>query len=47
MRAHLVGGDVDVLIDLQTQACVGAFSRGLRDEVMKWVMANREVLIEE
>jgi len=47
MHAHLVGGSVDVLIDLQTLACVGAFPRGLREEVMVWVMANRDILIEE
>ena len=47
MHAHLVGGCVDVLIDLQTLACVGVFPRGLRDEVMAWVMANRDGLIEE
>jgi len=47
MHAHLVGGNVDVLIDLQTLVCVGVFSRGLRDEVMAWVMNNRVELIEE
>jgi len=47
MHAHLVGGSVDVLMDLQTLACTGAFPRGLCDEVMAWVMANRDELIEE
>lgn len=47
MRAHLVGGNIDVLIDLQNLACVGSFPRGLREEVMAWVAANREELIEE
>jgi hypothetical protein len=47
MHAHLVGGGVDVLIDLGTLVCVGAFPRGLRDEVMAWVTANRDELIEE
>ena len=47
MHAHLVGGNVDVLIDLQTLACTGAFPHGLRDEVMVWVKTNRDVLIEE
>ena len=45
MHAHLVGGSVDVLIDLQTLACAGAFPRGLREEVMAWVVANRHELI--
>ena len=47
MHAHLVGGSVDVLIDLQTLACIGTFPRGLRDEVMAWVMANHDDLIKE
>jgi hypothetical protein len=47
MHAHLVGGSFDVLIDLQTLACEGSFPRGLRDEVMAWVMANRNELIKE
>jgi len=47
MHAHLVGGSIDVLIDLQTLSCIGAFPRGLRDEVMAWVKANRVELIDE
>ena len=47
MHVHLVGGSVDVLIDLQTLSCEGAFPRGLRDEVMAWVKANHVELIEE
>jgi len=47
MHAHLVGGSVDVLINLQTLVCTGAFPRGLRNEVMAWVVANQDELIEE
>lgn len=47
MHAHLVGGNFDVLINLQTLACEGAFPRGLRDEVMAWVTAHRDELIKE
>ena len=47
MHAHLVGGSVDVLINLQTLVCTGTFPRGLRNEVMEWVTANQDELIEE
>jgi hypothetical protein len=47
MHAHLVGGSFDVQINLQNLACEGSFPRGLRDEVMAWVKANREELIKE
>ncbi|WP_340122901.1 DUF4160 domain-containing protein [Methylobacter svalbardensis] len=47
MHAHLVGGNFDVLINLQTLACEGTFPRGLRDEVMAWVTENSEELIKE
>lgn len=47
MHAHLVGGSVDILINLQTLTCEGTFPRGLRDEVIAWVAANRDELIKE
>ena len=47
MHAHLVGGSVDVLIDLKTLACRGAFPRGLGEEVMAWVVANHDELVKE
>jgi len=46
-HAHLAGGSVDVLIDLQALVCVGNFPHGLREEVMAWIKANRVELIEE
>ena len=47
MHVHLVGGNFDVLINLQTLACEGTFPRGLRGEVMAWVAAHRDELIKE
>lgn len=47
MHAHLVGGTVDILINLQTLTCEGTFPRGLRDEVIAWVAENRDELIKE
>lgn len=47
MHAHLVEGNFDVLINLETLNCTGIFPRGLRKEVMAWVTQNRDVLIEE
>jgi len=39
-HCHLVGGEVDVIIYLDTLATDGAWPRGLRAEVMAWVQAN-------
>lgn len=44
---HLVGGNFDVLINLETLNCTGTFPRGLREEVMVRVTENREELTEE
>lgn len=46
-HAHLVGGSVDVLIDLETLDTDGAWPRGLRAEVMDWVVQHRDELLEE
>ena len=46
-HAHLVGGSVDVMIDLETLATDGAWPRGLRAEVMEWVAQHRDELLEE
>lgn len=46
-HAHLVGGSVDVLIDLATLETTGAWPRGLQAEVMTWVAAHRDDLMEE
>jgi len=46
-HVHLVGGSVDVLIDLETLDTDGAWPRGLRTEVMDWVVKHRDELLEE
>lgn len=46
-HCHLVGGSVDVSIDLETLAVSGNMPRTLRDEVMAWVQANIEDLLKE
>jgi hypothetical protein len=46
-HVHLVGGSVDVLIDLATLVTDGTWPRGLKAEVMDWVAAHREMLLEE
>lgn len=45
-HVHLVGGDVDVLIELATLATRGRWPAGLKQEVMDWVQANRDELWE-
>ncbi|MBF0204352.1 MAG: DUF4160 domain-containing protein [Desulfamplus sp.] len=47
MHVHLVGGEIDVLIYLETLAFDGMFPRGLKGEVMEWITENRNQLIEE
>jgi len=44
---HLVGGDVNVRISLETFACVGSCSRDLCDEAVDWVKANSVSLMKE
>jgi hypothetical protein len=46
-HCHLVGGSVDVIIDLGTLASEGAWPRGLKAEVMAWVEANLDELWKE
>ena len=46
-NCHLVGGCTDVIIDLATQQTDGKWPRGLRDEVIVWIEANREELLKE
>jgi len=46
-HCHLVGGSTDVVIDLATLETEGRWPRGLHDEVMAWVEANREELMKE
>lgn len=46
-HVHLFGGGYDVIIDLVTLEATGSWSRDLRDEVMVYINAHREELIEE
>jgi hypothetical protein len=46
-HVHLVGGEYDVVIDLATLQSQGAWPKGLQDEVMAWIKANCESLLEE
>ena len=46
-HVHLVGGDVNVRISLETFACVGSCSRDLCDEAVDWVKANSVSLMKE
>jgi len=44
---HLVGGDYDVVIDLETLKSEGEWPRGIKGEVLSWVQENRTKLLEE
>lgn len=46
-HCHLVGGEVDVIIYLDTLATDGAWPRGLRTEVMGWVRDHLNELWKE
>lgn len=46
-HCHVVGGDTDVIIYLDTLASVGQWPRGLRKVVLAWVQENRDDLVME
>ena len=46
-HCHLVGGSVDVLIELETLRCTGRWPTGLKVEVMDWVNAHIDDLWKE
>ncbi len=46
-HVHLFGGGLDVIIDLATLQTTGQWPRDLRDEVMGFVIENREDLWKE
>ncbi|WP_295392975.1 DUF4160 domain-containing protein [uncultured Thiodictyon sp.] len=46
-HVHLVGGSVDVIIDLATLDSDGVWPRGLQADVLAWVTAHRDELMEE
>ena len=48
MHVHLVGGEINVRIDLETMAIVaGTMPESLKTEVLSWIAHNCETLIEE
>lgn len=48
MHVHLVGGEINVRIDLETMAIVAdTIPESLKTEVFSWIAHNRETLIEE
>ncbi|TAG35763.1 MAG: DUF4160 domain-containing protein [Polaromonas sp.] len=46
-HCHLVGGNIDVLIELETLRCTGRWPAGLKVEVMAWVNAHNDDLWKE
>jgi len=46
-HAHLVGGDYDVMIYLETLKSEGQWPKGIKKEVLSWVEENRTKLLEE
>ena len=46
-HVHLFGGGYDVIIDLVTLKTIGAWPKGLRAQVMEYVTAHREQLLED
>jgi len=46
-HVHLVGGNIDVAIDLVTLGSKGRWPSGLQAEVMAWVTENLEDLMKE
>ncbi len=46
-HVHLVGGNVDMVIDLITFEASGDCPRDLREEVVEYVKAHREELLKE
>ncbi len=46
-HVHLVGGEVNVRISLETFACHGACPRDVLDEALAWIRAHRDELMEE
>lgn len=46
-HVHLVGGGLDIIIDLATLRSEGCWPKDLRVEVLAWVAAHRDELWEE
>ena len=47
-HVHVVGGSVDAAVDLETlQVVQGCLPAWLKQEVMSWLVVNREELLKE
>jgi len=46
-HVHLVGGSVDVIVELATLETEGDWPRNLKAQVMAWIAAHRDELMEE
>jgi hypothetical protein len=46
-HCHLVGGEVDVIIELGSLRTQGRWPAGLRSEVLAWVVAHMDELWKE
>jgi len=46
-HTHLVGGEFNVVIYLETLQSEGEWPKGLRDEVLLWIQQNLKNLMEE
>jgi len=48
MHVHLVGGSIDVMIDLGSlKTLEGSWPKGLQSEVMTWIKTHQDDLIAE
>lgn len=46
-HVHLVGGEIDVIIDLDSLQSEGRWPKGLRQEVLDWIKQHRQQLMED
>jgi len=46
-HVHLVGGEYDVVIDLETLQVEGEWPKKLKDDVLSWIKQNHKNLMEE
>jgi hypothetical protein len=46
-HVHLVGGGFDVIITLDALESTGRWPKGLRTEVIGWIEAHRQQLLED
>ncbi|EIC23394.1 DUF4160 domain-containing protein [Thiorhodovibrio frisius] len=46
-HVHLVGGEIDVIIYLDSLLSEGTWPKGLRQEVLNWIEQHRTQLMED